>query len=314
MVLKSGNNDTHTLFELPSGGDLTIQSGCGVDFQVHSVILKLASPIFDSMVVVAATKDVVKLSENAKTISLILRFIYPGKKTPTMTSLDMASDCLHMAQKYDMSGVIKNLDEQIASNALPHRLLSSNPMCVYQLAVQFDLRDTKIAAAQFVSVNQLDVCDPQAIPKLICNHYHPSLIRMVALQGARAKILSNVLFNFGKAPILPTSSTFYYDLSCSTCQKSMDALDPSARTPPSWVLAWVRMVYDHLLVAPLKGADGFFRASVLLAFEGAGGICQGCFKDFLRFDKQRPIFEQWARGVEKVLKGKLEVLELLYAL
>lgn len=312
--MSSNSGNSHPPFEPPSGGDLILKSSDGIQFRVHSVILKLASPAFDGMIVVGTTKDVVELSENSTSISLILKFIYPSEKTPIMTNFDMATDCLHVAQKYDMQSIIKNLDEQIASNMLPHALLASDPMHAHQLAVQFGLSSTKVAAAPLVAINQLDVCDPHAIPELARKYSPSSLIRMIGLQGARAKIIASVLFSFDKAPMLPASSTLYFDLSCSTCQKSRQENDIYAQTPPSWVLGWAQVSYDYLLLTSLEDAAALFEASVLLTFEGATNVCQKCFIELLRSSNRRPRFEQWADGVRKVLKERLATLELLYAL
>ncbi|KAF8603552.1 hypothetical protein BDV93DRAFT_523316 [Ceratobasidium sp. AG-I] len=75
----------------PLGGDLTLRSNDGVEFLVHSVILGVASSAFAGLLAVGTNKDVVNLSENAETLSHILKFIYPNKKMPIMTSFDMLS-------------------------------------------------------------------------------------------------------------------------------------------------------------------------------------------------------------------------------
>jgi hypothetical protein len=176
--------EPNSLFKPPSGGDLVLLSSDGIKFPVHSVLLKLASSVFDGMIVVGQTKDLVELSENAATVSLMLRFIYPNEKNPTMTSFDMVFNCLQLARKYDLDAVVKNIDEQIASNFPPHELISSDPMRAHHLAIQFGLYNTKVIAASLVMINRLDVCEPKNISGLLHTHDHASLIRIVALQGA----------------------------------------------------------------------------------------------------------------------------------
>ncbi|KAB5595491.1 hypothetical protein CTheo_1168 [Ceratobasidium theobromae] len=310
MSLKPSN--ANTLFKPPSGGDLTIQSNDGVDFQVHSVILELASWIFKDMI--AVETGVIKLSGNAKTISLILKFIYPNEKTPTITSLDMTSDCLQMAQKYDMSGVIKNIDEQIASNALPHKLLSSDPMRVYQLAARFKLDNTKVAAAPLVSLKPLDLRSSYEIMNLVRKYSPYSLVRMIGLQGSRTKIISDVLFNFNQAPMMPEANWSHYE--CDRCRKVKQELDSRAHAPPSWVFAWAQAVYNRLLTTSLEDAGELFEPTALLAYNTtlADSFCGVCRSDILMSAARQLQFDQWVKEVKKVLKERLATLELLYTL
>ncbi|KAG8685307.1 hypothetical protein FRC11_010797 [Ceratobasidium sp. 423] len=117
-------------FKPPSGGDLTLRSSDGVDFLVHSTILKFASSVFSDMITTGTTKDTVELTENARDVSYLLRFIYPNR-FPVAISLNELSNCVLVAQKYDVEGALEIIDELIAMDGSPHKPISSDPMRAY---------------------------------------------------------------------------------------------------------------------------------------------------------------------------------------
>lgn len=303
------------LYKPPAGGDLVLRSSDGTEFPVHSIVLKLASSVFDGMLI-GTTKDKVELTEDAATVSLMLRFIYPNK-TPTMTSIDMLSECLNMAQKYDIGSAIENLDDQVAANNAPYHLVSSNPIRAYQLAVQFGLHNAMAVAAPLVTPDLLDFCDPKNYSELTQKYPSSSLFRIIGLQGARAKILSDVLFDFNKVPILPSSDDFYYELSCSSCRRWADTSSRKAlfkRVPTSWLLAWTRLAYQTLLGMPLEKSDFLFDSAVLMKFGNTSHVCQTCLSGFYESLHRRESFVLWVKGVKVVLAERLEGLKRLYAL
>ncbi|KAG8785446.1 hypothetical protein FRC12_017558 [Ceratobasidium sp. 428] len=98
------NQLEHEYFQAPPGGDVTLCSTDGVKFCVHSAILSVASSVFRDMLAVGtAGKDqVVDLTEDGKTLSLMLDFIYPVHKTPTILERTILHSYLEVARKYDL--------------------------------------------------------------------------------------------------------------------------------------------------------------------------------------------------------------------
>ncbi|KAF8603541.1 hypothetical protein BDV93DRAFT_544708 [Ceratobasidium sp. AG-I] len=311
------------IFRPPPGGDVTLRSSDSVEFLVHSVILGVASSVFASLLVVGTNKDAIELSEPADTISLMLRFAYPNKKLPTMTSFDMLRQCLCVAQKYDLSGMLENIDEQLATSASPQSLAHLDPSRAHQLALEFNLPSTKVVAASLAATGGTDFCDHSRLAELARSYPPASLIRLAAIQGTRARILADVLLGLYKHPISAAkeSPCLFYNLSCKACQHWLkECQGTSARgglyslSPPSWALAWVTLVYETLLSAPLEKSDHLFDAAILEKFEGSSHVCQDCLNDFWQRRKQRGVFNGWAVGIKDELKQRLESVHHLYDL
>jgi hypothetical protein len=309
------------IFCPPSGGDLTLQSGDGTEFLVHSVILKVASSVFNDMSVVGTAKGMVELFEDAETVSLMLGFIYPNKKSPIISSFDVISKCLRAAQKYDLEGMLETVDYQLCHDIDPKSLMRMDPLRVHQLALEFNLPQTKAAAAPLILPGKTDLCNPSRLAEYAKAHPSASLIRLVGIQGTRAKILSEVLFNFHKKPILPAQDNMFFDTSCKACQKWMEGCKESgarkglpSQHPPSWLICWVVLVYQSLLAAPLDNSDHLFNAIIMEKFDKSSAVCRDCMNDFAKFRKIRTKFNEWANGVKAALKIQLASLEHLYSL
>lgn len=319
-VLESSLDD---IFHPPPGGDVMLRSTDGAEFLVHSIVLALASSVFEGLSVVGTNKDTVDLSETADTVSLMLRFIYPNSKPPTMTGFEMLLRCLHIAQKYDLQSMLDTLDEQLSTNTTPQSLLHLSPSNIHALALQFNLPKAKLAAAPLVLTNELDFCNPSILKKAVNSHSPASLIRLTAIQGTRARILADVLFQFYKWPIAPgeDKDNFFYEMSCEACQKWLRrCVKSEAReglydlNPPSWLLAWSTLVYETLLATPLEKSNHLFDARIMDRFKESRNVCQECLDDFWKWDHQRTCFNLWAEDVKDELDSRLDSVRLLYTL
>lgn len=311
------------IFRPPPKGDIKLRSSDGVEFQVHSAILSMASPVFESLSVVGTNKDVVEVSENAATMSLVLKFIYPNKKMPIMTSLDMLSLCLHAAEKYDLEGMLETLDDQLATKDASHSLAHQDPLRAYELALQFNLPHTRALVTPLVIIGETDFSDPSRLPELVKSHPPASVIRLTAAQSTRGKILADVLFRFYRSPILPAPehSDMFYKLSCSRCRKWLESCDECSdrnglrrQNPPSWLLAWIDFAYETLLRASLEKSDELFDWAIMAKFKGKSSVCQTCLGDLQNHPFRKRIFNEWAQNVKNVLGQRLGVVQHLYAL
>ncbi|KAH7344031.1 hypothetical protein B0J17DRAFT_645087 [Rhizoctonia solani] len=301
--VSGGNNLTQPHFTPPGGGDITLRSRDGVDFLVHSTQLQLSSSVC------------CPLTEDATGVSYLLRFIYPNR-LPLTISPDILSICLAVVQKYDVGGALEIIDELVTLDTTPHKLLSSDPIRAHRLAAQFNLVKTKVESARLITADRVDFCDLNKVPELAQKYSSLGLVYLMNIQAMRAKVLSDVLFRFDRAPVRPSNSDpdMYWNLICVPCQNGNRGT--LKKTPPSWVLAWVQFVYEILLVScePFAKSDYLFQASILEKFKGRGDVCQPCLSDFETHSPQRPAFDRWAGFIREVLEAQLGKLEFVYAL
>lgn len=267
MAESTHQEDIDYVFHSPPGGDITLRSNDGAEFLVHSVILGVASSVFEGLLCLGTKKDVIELSEDAKTLSFILKFIYPNRKIPTITNFDTLSLCLQAAQKYDLEGVIENIDDQLATKAAPRSLLHRDPLRTCELALQFNLPETRALAMPLVITGETDFSDPSQLGELVKSHSLITVTRLAAIQSTRGKMLADVLLCFYNSPIAPgpEHADMFFQLSCVPCRGWLKQCDRAearrglrAETPPSWVLAWADHAYQTLLHAPLEKSDELF--------------------------------------------------------
>ncbi|KAL5637138.1 hypothetical protein ACGC1H_000952 [Rhizoctonia solani] len=311
-----GQNNTQSHFKPPRGGDLTLKSSDGVDFLVHSTMLKFASTVFDDMMATGTTKDTVELTENANEVSYLLRFVYPNR-LPIVISLDDLPSCVLVIQKYDVEGALDVIDELIAMDGSPHKPISSDPVRAYQLAVQFNLTKTKVAAAPLITANQINFCDLSKLPEFTQKYHSLKLIRMMNLQSMRSKVLFDILFDFKNTPMLPADTAFFYDLSCGSCwadSRYQGATEGSKKFPTTWSVAWARLAYETLLASPIDRSQFLFQADVLQKFTNDFYVCQKCLSYIVQSDSRQSRFKSWIGDVKPSLETQLERLELLYAI
>ncbi|EUC67507.1 BTB/POZ domain protein, partial [Rhizoctonia solani AG-3 Rhs1AP] len=326
------------LFRPPKGGNVVLKSSDGVEFCAHAAILKLASPVFDAMSSSKTKADIIiiQVTEKTSILSVVLQFIYPTKN-PTILDHDMLAGCLMAIHKYDIQGALENLDEQISLN-VPPRLLTSDPVRVYTLALKYGLRVTKRTAASLVTPARLDFCNLVTFPQLAQTYPTWELLRLANIQAMRFKLLSEVLFGFDKPPMLPeyqrpgllsrdrkpwdTDHTKYTPchFSCYDCAgKKMDQLERFQCTPSTWSLAWAQIVHKTLLNAPLEQSGFLFDMGILSKFRGAANVCQECLESLTTASRKpeseaRKWFDHWAGGVKKVLEERWAGLENVYAI
>lgn len=302
------------VFRPPAGGDITLRSNDGVEFLVHSMILGVASSVFEGLLRVGTKKDVVELSENAETLSLALRFIYPNKKAPIITNFDTLSLCLQAAQKYDLEGMLETIDDQIATRPIPQSLLHKDPLRACELALQFNLPETRALAMPLAITGKINFSDPSQLEKLVKSHSSITVARLAAIQSTRARMLADILLRFYDAPITPqpVHSDMLYELSCGNCRQWMASSEIRPKAPPSWLLAWADLAYQTLLVTALEGSDELFDWSILENLKGKKGVCRRCLDDFQAILSQQNTFNEWANGVRNTLKQRLESLQHLH--
>ncbi|KAG9124829.1 hypothetical protein FRC07_010087 [Ceratobasidium sp. 392] len=124
------------------GGDVSLKSSDGAIYVTHSVFLALASPVFAGMFSPAAQKDVVELEEDAESVSLMLRFVYPPAFLGDL-SLPLLKKSLHMAQKYHIDGILTTVDYIISRSFDENISLQLDPIETFELASTYQLKTAR---------------------------------------------------------------------------------------------------------------------------------------------------------------------------
>ncbi|KAI0033950.1 hypothetical protein K488DRAFT_38866, partial [Vararia minispora EC-137] len=124
-----------------SDGDIVLRSSDGVDFRLYTVILRKASHTFHDLFTTPGltssdlTRDglpVISLSDDARTLRLLLRHIYPVAG-PELTDPDDVRALLRALDKYCITSQIA------ASERLVLGLAERAPELAYALACRFRL-------------------------------------------------------------------------------------------------------------------------------------------------------------------------------
>ncbi|KAF8607131.1 hypothetical protein BDV93DRAFT_520031 [Ceratobasidium sp. AG-I] len=306
----------HTTFQPPAGGDQVLQSSDSHEFRVHSLLLALASSTFRKMF---DAKDLrgrtIKLEEDRETLSLILQSIYPGK-SPVADTLALIRKGLTAAQAYNLEGLTHLLDQQLRLSI--HEAPSIfDPLAVWYTAKAFDLTKTQKVAAELVTVARYDFRTPEVLTRVTQDYSEDSaLIRLVGIQGARAKVLTDILFAFHQPPMRVPLSTHQLPgfqvitdilLACSNCNDKI--ANCGSRFSPNWMIWWAHATHEFLMSNSLKAADSLFDPSAIYAHRAV--CCQGCLNEFTSNAKLRANFVSWATGVRDVIQQRLAEIETL---
>ncbi|KAI9441080.1 hypothetical protein BJY52DRAFT_1320684 [Lactarius psammicola] len=129
-----------------------LRSSDRVDFPVFRDILSTSSPFFKSMfslpqpdASILEKRPVIDMTENSKTIAVLLTFIYPVVSVATEPeSLDDLIDAFVAAKKYDMAVVSHRLVQKFAES----NIVRDNPIVAFCAAYSHELGDAARVAAK----------------------------------------------------------------------------------------------------------------------------------------------------------------------
>jgi hypothetical protein len=130
--------------------DAVLRTSDLIDFRVHTLVLSLASPVFDSMFNLPQPPDaekkedalpVISVSESSRTLENFLSFCYPAGD-PELEDLDDIGDILEVMSKYDVE-----VKRRVRKSLLTPIFLENEPLRVFAIAQRYHLEDeTKLAA------------------------------------------------------------------------------------------------------------------------------------------------------------------------
>ncbi len=231
-------------------GDIILRSSDSVEFKVHSLLLRLASPTFAALIGTQRNEDYVSVPLRRRVLEALLRYIYPMEEKSQFNSVGNILDVYNGA-----------IDFQVACAKAPLLLgikdflsRESNPLRAWAIAEHYDIRESKNEAArQFIQTDE-DLLSPavrelQDIPAL---RYNLLLtVKRDILLRARAAVL-NVIWG------------------CPSC----------SRPSPKWKAAYLTRVSGQNPFTPEIIQDSTFELCC-----HTGG-CLGCPGTFHSLDAQ----------------------------
>ncbi|KAF9649412.1 hypothetical protein BDM02DRAFT_3113808 [Thelephora ganbajun] len=190
-------------------GDIILRTSLGPDlqqdFQVHKLILSLASPVFKDLFQVAQPDGgqgglpIITITDSTESVDLLLRFIYPGLVPPTITDLSVLSALLAIADKYAVTTVSLILKQRLATEDL----LEKDPFGVYTVARRWGLTDEAKAAARGLTLMKIMKSPSSKNPQNLVVEDFFRLLWFTKKRGEEGKTLIRRFFTWETDP-LPT--------------------------------------------------------------------------------------------------------------
>jgi hypothetical protein len=140
----------------PEGyGDFTFQSSDGVIFHFPQFLLSFASPVFKDMYDMgnnAESGEILKLTEDAATLDLLLQFIDPTKESPRLV-WDTVEKFIDAADKYQVNTVLSWFQKEAELVALNNHYIE-RPMLCLELADRFKFENlARLAARDLIKLS-----------------------------------------------------------------------------------------------------------------------------------------------------------------
>ncbi|KAG8693561.1 hypothetical protein FRC09_010427 [Ceratobasidium sp. 395] len=203
--------DSTFSYHPPPGGDISLKSSDGDVFLAHSILLQLGSSVFADMFSTATQSNIIELSDDSESVSLMLRFIYPPPFLDNLP-IELLETGLRVAQKYDIGGIVTSIDHILSSQS-PNKncFILSNPIHALCLAIEYELPKTRKTAAEAVRPGRFTFnCVDQI--KLLAETY-ASAAGVVGLLGEhciRTQCLSDLLLGQRKDILAPYTTEHKY--------------------------------------------------------------------------------------------------------
>ncbi|KAG8746127.1 hypothetical protein FRC10_005993 [Ceratobasidium sp. 414] len=301
-------------YQPPPGGDVSLKSRDGTIFLAHSAFLALASPVFAGMFSAATKKDVVELGEDAESVSLMLRFIYPPAFLGDL-SLPLLRKSLYMAQKYNIDGILTTVDYVISRSFGEDTSLQLDPVQTFELASVYRLKAAQKVAGKFIEQLRSHE-DVERLAKALPNH--SSIIGLLGAQSARTQALV-VLLADHQSNLYAPSATWGYGVDqymimmCHNCiERLVPELQPGMPYYPVWLYCWCAVALRELVDKPLAECEHVFHISVLHEISEYN-VCRDCV-EAAREAGGGEVFKTWVQEKKDEVRGVFASVEPLYSL
>ncbi|KAA1476989.1 hypothetical protein DENSPDRAFT_844120 [Dentipellis sp. KUC8613] len=145
--------------------DVTLVTPDQVHFSAHKAVLSLASPIFKAIFRRNAHADIVKVSEDARTLDAVLRFCYAAE-TPAFSNLADVKSVLDAALKYAIEALLRAAGESLPA------FVHDDPLGVFVLGCRHAREDICRLAAMALLQHSLQSCACDELRKISAYQYH----------------------------------------------------------------------------------------------------------------------------------------------
>lgn len=234
--------------------DLIIRSSDSVYFRVYRVILAKASGVFKGMFTVPQpdpsmiTADIgppiVPLSEDGRTLYRLLQLCYPIAD-PDLTSLEDISHLQAVCDKYEMEGLMKNLERPLGN------FIETNPLRVFAIACRAKFADKAREAAKRCLSHPLTYILESHVPE----YKYLSIATYKVLPAFHhrcTQATSRVASSACNPWIIDTSFCF---LQCKECPASETKIAVVGQSTPMLPRRWWRAYMDSVSQALRERAD-----------------------------------------------------------
>ena len=174
-------------------GDVILHAGTDDTFRVHKVVLSLASPVFKDLFRTAqpdrpdggqdGLPPTIPITDPPESVDLILRFIYPGVKPPTITNPITLSALLTIADKYGVQTVLPVVEGRLADE----EVVGMDPFGVYTVARRWGLSETAKKAARWLTLPQVMASPYSANPQSFAGDDFFRLVWYMQKRGEEGK-------------------------------------------------------------------------------------------------------------------------------
>lgn len=207
--------------------DIVLLSSDNVNFRVFRCILALASPFFEAMFDLPQPQrnhsadetfdglDMIQVSENSRTLDMLLRFCYPAAvKDPSLKDTNDVEKVLEAAMKYGMEEV----EERVRKAMVAPSLLERNSVRIFAIACRYGLEPEAETAARYSLHHPAPTQDTFATA-LLPNHISQGLVTYRSKCSHAARTLCD---NLDWLKQSQTHSFYEWWTNCCPCDSKAD--------------------------------------------------------------------------------------------
>ncbi|KAG1881051.1 hypothetical protein F4604DRAFT_1879635 [Suillus subluteus] len=284
-----------------ANADIILCSSDNVYFRVFRCMLALASPFFEGMFDLPQQRrnrsngemfdglDVIQVSENSRTLDMLLRFCYPAAvKDPGLEDMNDVEEVLEAAMKYGMEDV----EERVRKAMIAPSLLESNPVHILAIACRFGLKPEARTAARYSLHHTAPTHDTLSAARLP-NNVIQGLVayRLKCSQAART-----LCDNLDWLEQSQTHSFYEWWTNCCPCNSKADVRYLTHGTYPR---EWWADYMDETSIALEESPSGTALTKNLAKAVARANSCPSCRR---RAQDQMVHFtETFARELDRVI-------------